>query len=60
MNNILLQDRVKTYLRENGKVQKWLAEKVGVSQSMFSQWLRNKVSFNNKQIQEIIDIVSGS
>ena len=57
MAHEFLQDRTKRYLKDNGKMQKWLAAQVGVSQPMLSMWLRDKTSFDTRTIERIRIIV---
>ena len=55
---MVLQDRVKEYLKENGIMHKWFADKAGISPPVLSMWLRDKASLSystREKIRAIVD-----
>jgi DNA-binding transcriptional regulator YdaS (Cro superfamily) len=51
---------VKIYLEETGRKKKWLAAQLGISPSTLSEWLTGKISFSEKRIHDILNIISSN
>lgn len=56
-SSVSIQSQVKTYLSETGRKKKWLAEQLGISPTVLSQWLTGKTAFSEKRLHDIQDII---
>lgn len=53
-----LQSRVKQYLSDTGRKKKWLADQLGISPTLLSQWFAGKTVFPNHRLSAIVEIIS--
>jgi predicted XRE-type DNA-binding protein len=52
-----LQDKVKQYIKDNGLKQRFIAQKLGLSDPVFSLWFKGKTILRNHVIQQIREMI---
>ncbi|MDR1688804.1 MAG: helix-turn-helix domain-containing protein [Clostridiales bacterium] len=52
-----MQDKVKQYIKDNGLKQRFIAQKLGLSDPVFSLWFKGKTILRNHVIQQIREMI---
>lgn len=56
-NQQIVENRIKVFLVEKQKTNKWLAEQMGKSENTISRWCSNKSQPSISQLQEIANLL---
>ena len=55
--HIMVKNRLKIVLVEQGRTNRWLSEQLGKSENTISRWCANKVQPSIQQLEEIANLL---